>query len=165
MTDVVNAANVTDSTPAASEGPAASDDPAWRRLRLAALVFGVGSAVHVVDHLRRGQGSTSDELLWAGNAALVLQVVIITLVATRHRLAPLWGAAAGLTLAVGFTNAHWLPDWSPLSDPVWQVDSLPVLTAVASAVEVAGALAVGLTGLAIVRRDGLASFGTPRATA
>jgi hypothetical protein len=139
-----------------------TDDPAWRRLRAAALVFGVGSAVHVLDHLRRGQGSVTDELLWAGNLALVFQVVVVTLVLARHRTAPLWAAAVGPALTVGFATAHWLPEWSPLSDPVWQVDSLPWLTAVASLAEVVGALAVAVTGIAIVRRDGLASFGTPR---
>jgi hypothetical protein len=146
-------------------GPSASaDDRAWRRLQVAAVLFAMGSAVHVVDHLRRGQGSITDELYWAGNAALVFQVVIVTLAVTRHRIAPLWAAAAGLSLAVGFTAAHWLPEWSPLSDPVWEIDSLPFLSGVASLVEVAGALAVGWTGLAIVRRDGLASFATPRPT-
>jgi hypothetical protein len=162
--------DVTDRGPAREAGGAiagrderpAGDDRAWRRLRLTAVLFGVGSAVHVVDHLRRGQGSVTDELNAAGIVALVFQVVIVTLAVTGHRVAPLWAAAAGLTLAVGFTTAHWLPEWSALSDPVWEVDSLPALTAAASLAEVAGAVAIGLAGLAIVRRDGLASFGTPR---
>ena len=164
MTDVTDrgpAREAGGATARRDEGPA-GDDRAWRRLQAAAVLFGVGSAVHVVDHLRRGQGSVTDELYSAGIAALVFQVVIVTLGVTRHRTAPLWAAAAGLSLAVAFTSAHWLPEWSALSDPVWEVDSLPGLTAAASLAEVAGAMAVGLAGLAIVRRDGLASFGTPR---
>lgn len=130
-----------------------------RHLRNAGLLFALGSAVHLVDHLRRGQGSITDELYWAGNLALVVQVAVITLVATAHRLAPLAAAAAGFPLAAGFLAAHWMPEWNALSDPVWQVTSLPGLSYVASALEIAGALAVGVAGLAIVRAQGIASFG------
>ena len=31
-------------------------------------VFGVGSLIHIVDHLRRGQGSVTEALYWAGAA-------------------------------------------------------------------------------------------------
>jgi hypothetical protein len=121
-------------------------------------VFALGSALHVADHHRRGQGSVTDELLLAGNLALVLQVVVVTLVATSHRLAPLVACSVGLPLAVGFAAAHWLPTWSALSDPVWQIDRSPQLSYAASGLEVLGALALGLTGLAVVRRRGLAAF-------
>jgi len=124
----------------------------------AGTLFAVGSAVHVLDHLRRGQTSVTAELNGAGTLALVVQVAVVTLIFTRHRLAPLAAAAAGFPLAVGFLAAHWLPHWSPLSDPVWEIDSQPALSVVASLLEVAGALAVGFAGLAIVRSAGLASF-------
>jgi hypothetical protein len=123
----------------------------------AGYVFAVGSAVHIVDHLRRGQGSVTDELFWAGNAALVVQVAVITLVVTRHRVAPVAAAAAGFPLALGFFAAHWLPHWSNLSDPVWEIGSW--FSYVASTMEIVGALALGLAGLAIVRGRGLAAFG------
>ena len=42
---------------------------------------------------------------------------------------------------------------------MWEIDSLPALSVVASVLEVAGALAIGLAGLSIVRSEGLASFG------
>ena len=130
-----------------------------RNLWRAGVLFALGSAVHLVDHLRRGQGSITDELYWAGNLATIVQVAVITLIFTRHRLAPLAAAAAGFPLALGFLAAHWLPEWSALSDPVWDVTSAPWLSYAASALEIAGALAIGVTGLAIVRRRGLASFG------
>lgn len=136
-----------------------------RRLTTATWVFAVGSAVHIADHLRRGQGSVTDELHVAGTLALVLQAVVITLVAAGHRLAPLAAAAAGLPLALGFAAAHWVPQWSALSDPVWEVADLRWLSYAASAMEVVGALAVGLTGLAIVRQRGLAHYGSPGALA
>jgi hypothetical protein len=130
-----------------------------RNLWRAGVLFAVGSAVHIVDHLRRGQGSITDELYWAGNLATIVEVTVITLIFTRHRLAPLAAAAAGFPLALGFLAAHWLPEWSSLSDPVWDVSSWRGLSYAASTLEIAGALAIGVTGLAIVRHRGLASFG------
>jgi hypothetical protein len=121
-----------------------------------------GSAVHTLDHLRRGQGSVSEGLYWAGNLALVVQVVVITLVLTRHRLAPVAAAAAGIPLAIGFFAAHWLPEWSALSDPLWEIDSWSWLSYLASTLEIVGALAVGLAGLAVVRERGLHSFASDR---
>lgn len=133
-----------------------------RMLRAAGVLFAAGSAVHTLDHLRRGQGSVSEGLYWAGNLALVVQVVVITLVLTRHRLAPVAAAAAGIPLAVGFFAAHWLPEWSTLSDPLWEIDSWAWLSYLASTLEIVGALAVGLAGLAVVRERGLQSFAPDR---
>ena len=135
------------------------------RLWVAGMGFGAGSAVHIVDHLRRGQGSVSEGLYWAGNLALILQVAVVTLVLTRHRLAPLAAVAAGFPLALGFAAAHWLPEWSALSDPLWEIGSWRWLSYLASTLEIAGAVALGLTGLAIVRKNGLASFASRPARA
>ena len=130
-----------------------------RRLLLAGYLFALGSAVHVVDHLRRGQESITDQLYWTGNLALVVQVAVITLILTRHRLAPLAAAAAGFPLALGFFAAHWLPEWSALSDPVWEIGGW--FSYLASTLEIVGALAIGLAGAAVVRARGLASFAGP----
>jgi hypothetical protein len=138
--------------------------PSQRRLVAAGWFFAFGSAVHVIDHLRRGQGSVSEELFWAGNLALVLQVVVVTLIVTRHRLAPAVAVVAGLALAVGFGTAHWLPEWSAMSDPVWEIESARWASYAASSLEIVGALAVALAGLAVIRRQGLPSlsFEQPR---
>jgi hypothetical protein len=130
------------------------------RLYAAGILFAVGSAVHTFDHLRRGQGSVTEALYWTGNLALVVQAVVITLVLTRHRLAPIAAAAAGFPLALGFFAAHWLPEWSALSDPLWEIHSWTWFSAIASTLEIAGALAVGLAGLSIIRARGLATFAT-----
>jgi hypothetical protein len=130
-----------------------SSDTLYLRLRRAGLVFAIASAIHVADHLRRGQGSVSETLYALGNTALVLQVVTITLIATRHRLAPMIAAVAGPSLAIGFFAAHWLPHWSAVSDPVWEVTSIRWLSVIASIVEIVGALMVGAAGLSIVMRD------------
>jgi hypothetical protein len=129
-----------------------------RRLVAAGWLFATGSAVHILDHLRRGQGSVSAELNWAGTLALVLQVVVVTLVLTRHRLAPLVAVAAGFPLALGFFAAHWLPEWSALSDPAWQIDSWRWFSYVASTMEIVGAVAIAVAGLGVVRLRGLAAF-------
>lgn len=129
----------------------ADEARATSRLVTAGWLFAAGSAVHVVDHLRRGQGSIPDELYWLGNAALVLQVVVVTLVVTRHPRAPLVAAASGFPLALGFLVVHWLPAWSPISDPVWEVDSLAWASSVASTAEIVAAVAVGFAGLAVLR--------------
>jgi len=132
-----------------------------RHLRVAAVAFAVGSALHVIDHLRRGQGSITETLYVLGNAALVLQVATIVLVLTRHRVAPVVATGAGFGLAVGFAAAHWLPHWSAMSDPVWEIGDGRWFSYIASSTEIAGALAVGITGLAVVRARGLASFVGP----
>ena len=131
----------------------------------AGWLFAGGTAIHLFDHLRRGQGSVTETLYWAGNLALVLQVVVITLVLTRHRLAPLAAASAGFPLALGFASAHWLPEWSAMSDPVWEIDSWTWFSYVASTAEIVGAVAIGVIGIGITRRRGLASFADGRAPA
>ena len=95
----------------------------------------------------------TEELYWAGNLALVLQVAVVTLVVARHRLAPLAAAAAGIPLALGFAAAHWLPQWSALSDSFVEGGASP-FSFFASGLEIAGALAVGVAGLAVVRSGG-----------
>lgn len=127
-----------------------------RRLLSAGLLFAGGSGIHLLDHLRRGQGSVTEELYWAGNLALILQVAVITLVLTRHRLAPLAAAAAGFLLGLGFAAAHWLPEWSVLSDSFVEGD-VDAFSLIASGTEIIGAFAVGLAGLAILRQRGLPS--------
>ncbi|MEY2437139.1 MAG: hypothetical protein QOF97_1975 [Acidimicrobiaceae bacterium] len=131
--------------------------PAERRLLMAGYLFMFGSTIHILDHLRRGQGSVTEQLYWAGNFALVVQVVVITLVLTRHRVAPIAAAAAGFPLAIGFAAAHWLPKWSSLSDSFVD-DGANAFSYVASLLEITGALAVGLAGLSIIRARGLASM-------
>jgi hypothetical protein len=136
-----------------------------RQLLAAGVLFAVGSAVHMVDHLRRGDGSVSDALQWAGTLGLIMQVAVVTLIVTRHRLAPVAAVAAGVPLALGFLAAHWLPEWSPLSDPVWEIESLSWFSYAASLLEIAGALAIAVVGLAAIRDEGgLASFAKPAAS-
>lgn len=117
-----------------------------RALLVAGVLFGAGSLVHLIDHLRRGSDSISESLSRLGNAALVIQIVTLTLIVTRHHLAPKFAVVAGFALASGFAAAHWLPEWSSLSDPVWEIDSIVWFSSLASGLEIVGALAVGVAG-------------------
>ena len=84
------------------------ETPAERRLVAAGVLFAVGSAVHTLDHLRRGQGSVTEALYWTGNLALVLQVVVVTLIVTRHRLAaPAAGPDSSIWTGLRLTSAAW----------------------------------------------------------
>ena len=141
------------------------DSSRERQLVMAGLAFAAGSAIHLIDHLRRGQGSVSDVLYAAGNVSLVVQVATIALVVTRHRLAPVAAVSAGFSLAIGFSAAHWLPRWSSLSDPVWEIHSLTWFSYAASIAEILGALALAIAGLAVIRasnRDRLFVRDQPR---
>ena len=55
------------------------DDARHRRLIAATWLFAAGTAIHLFDHLRRGQSSISEALTWAGNLSTILQVVLLTL--------------------------------------------------------------------------------------
>jgi hypothetical protein len=128
-----------------------------RALVIAGWLFAAGSAIHMLDHLRRGQGSITETLYRAGTLSTILQAVTVTLIVVRHRVAPLAAVVAGFSLAAGFLAAHWLPEWSSLSDPVWEIDSLRWFSVVASTAEILGALAIAVAGLRVLREDGLAS--------
>jgi hypothetical protein len=128
-----------------------------RVLVIAGWLFAAGSAIHMIDHLRRGQGSITETLYRAGTLSTILQAVTVTLIVVRHRVAPLAAIVAGFSLAAGFLAAHWLPEWSSLSDPLWEIDSLQWFSVVASTAEILGALAIGIAGLRVLREDGLAS--------
>jgi hypothetical protein len=122
-------------------------------LRAAGLLFAAGFVVHNADHARRGLDVITDHVVWGGTFVAMTAAVVLTLVATRHPLAPFAAAAGGLAIAVGVSATHLLPDWGALSDPLpgGEVDAL---TWVAVLAEVAGAAVLGVTGLRIVRRQG-----------
>jgi hypothetical protein len=134
--------------------------PDHRPLRRAALLFAAGFVLHNADHLRRGLDVITDAVNTGGAIVAMTGAVILTLIATRHPLAPFAAAVGGLSIAVGVSATHLLPDWGPLSDslPSGTVDGF---TWAAVLAEVAAATTLGLTGLAIVRRQGYVVTAAP----
>lgn len=131
-----------------------------RMLFAAGVFFTVGSIIHTFDHLRRGQGSVTDQVLSLGVAGIAVQSVVATMILSRHRLAPLFAAGAGFPLALGFLAVHFLPDWTVFSDPLWEISSWTWFSFIAEALEIGGALAISTAGVAVIRaKGGLGAFG------
>src|ERR687892_706989 len=87
-----------------------------RLLMAAGVVFAVALLVHGADHARRGVGELPTAVFWLGNAQAVGALVTLFLVFTRRQWGPAAAIAIGFGSAVGFTIAHLVPDWGPLSD-------------------------------------------------
>ena len=121
-----------------------------RWLRYAAVFYLVAWAVHTGDHLRRGLGVVTAEVSTLGSAAAVLQLVAIAAVLTRRRWAPMAAVVVGFPDAVGIAAVHFLPHWSSFSDafPGSHGTGVTGFSWFAAAVEVVGALAFGVAGVA-----------------
>src|SRR5438309_1457508 len=92
------------------------DERGARLLRWTAALYGLAWAVHTADHLRRGTGATTTEVLVLGGVTGVLQVLAVTAVFLNHRWAPLLAVAIGFPDGIGILTVHLLPRWSSFSD-------------------------------------------------
>jgi hypothetical protein len=126
-------------------------------LRLTGAVYLAGWALHTGDHLRRGLGAVTAEVLWAGNVSGIIALAAIAMAFAGHRLAPVAAIAAGLPAAFGVAAVHLLPGWGVFSDslPDRHVDGL---TWAAVLVEIGGALVFGLAGVVAARTAGWHTF-------
>jgi hypothetical protein len=116
-----------------------------RLLRVTAIVYAIGLALHTADHFRRGVWTITRHVFWAGNLSTALGVVAVVLIVTGHRWAPAAAVAFGIPIAVGVAAVHWLPTWSVFSDSFVDKD-LGWMSWTVVAIEVAGALATGIVG-------------------
>lgn len=123
-----------------------------RLLRYAAALYVIGLAAHTADHVRRGVDVITPYVFWAGILSTALGLLTAVLVFSRHRLAPLAAAAVGVPIAVGVAAVHLLPHWSALSDPFVGGGATGITAESWTVVllEIAGALSMGLVGLAMV---------------
>lgn len=118
---------------------------AARALRCASVLFALGLALHVGDHLRRGLDLLTSEVFWAGNLSTVLAAAaIIVTLAGYHRSATI-AIVIGFSQAIGVAAVHLLPRWSVLSDSLPAADA-DALTWLAVSAEIVGALAFGAAG-------------------
>jgi hypothetical protein len=122
-------------------------------LRRAGIVFLAGFLVHNGDHVRRSLDAITDHVVWGGTTVAVVAAVTLTLVFTRHPLAPFAAAGAGVAIAFGVSATHLLPDWGALSDPLPGGD-IDAFTWLAVLAEVAGAVVLAVAGFIVLRRHG-----------
>ena len=123
-------------------------------LRNAAILYGVGLVLHLADHMRRGTSVLTGEVNLLGTVSTIAGVITIGLVMTRHRLAPVAAIALGFPVAFGVAAVHLLPRWSDFSDAFpGSTTGVNALSWTVVLIEIAGALALGLAGLAMVRRS------------
>lgn len=137
--------------------PAALDaGPPAAALRLATAAFALAVLAHNADHLRRGGDSVSAQVFWLGSLAIVAEVAVVALVVMDHPVAPLAAVVNGFMLALGYVAVHFTPGRSWFSDPLLETGAAGWSRA-AAALETAASLALGLAGLAVLRRQGVAA--------
>jgi hypothetical protein len=126
-------------------------DERW--LRYAALFYATGLALHTADHIRRGVDAVTPQVLWLGNISTLLGVTTVVLVLLGRRLGPPVAAFTGLQVAIGVAAVHLLPEWSAFSDafPGARGTGVTALSWTVVLMEIAGAFAMGVIGLSIVR--------------
>jgi hypothetical protein len=127
----------------------------YRWLRYAALFYALGLALHTADHFRRGLDASTGQVLVAGNLSTAVGVTVAVMVIVGYRHAPLLAAVTGFPIAIGVAAVHLLPRWSAFSDSFVNAHNTGVTAMSWSVVliEIAGALAMGITGLAVVREQ------------
>lgn len=101
---------------------------------------------HQADHIRRGLGTASTQLVALGTVGGYLGITTLTLILVHHRLAPQIATFVGFLTAVGFIAAHWLPTWGPASDS-FVSHHVDWVSWVASIGEVGGGILLGTAGL------------------
>jgi hypothetical protein len=115
----------------------------------AALLLVAADVLHALDHTRQGRDLAS-EVYVAGVSGWIALALLLVLVARAHPLAPLYAAAVGASVGIGFLAVHVVPHWSSFSDPYsafdpdalsWALVVVPVLAAVNLVVQAARARA------------------------
>ncbi len=125
----------------------AGEHQEYRLLRYACILYAIGLVAHGADHLRRGMDVLTPEVAWAGTLTTVMGLILIALVFSGHRLAPVAAAAFGFSNAAGVAAVHLLPHWSAFSDafPGGEL-GVEATSWAAVIIEIAGLLALGAAG-------------------
>jgi hypothetical protein len=127
--------------------------PAPWLLRCAAVVYAVAWAVHTGDHVRRGLGVETVEVLTLGSITAVAQLLVVATVFLRWRWAAVAAVAIGFPDAVGIAAVHLLPHWSAFSDafPGAYRTGVTGFSWFAAVLEIVGALVFGMAGVHALR--------------
>jgi hypothetical protein len=122
----------------------------------AALLVLIVSVLHDLDHVRQGT-SAPTEVVVTAVVGWVATIVLLVLVARRHRLAAPYAAGFGVALALGFALVHFLPHWSAFSAPYadadvdalsWVLAGLPIAAGLWLTAQAAARMRAGRTGSA-----------------
>ena len=123
-----------------------------RLLRSGALLYGAGLALHLADHFRRGTEVLTGEVNLLGTISTIAGVAVIVMVFVRHHLAPAAAVALGFPVAIGVAAVHLLPRWSDFSDAFpGSTTGVNAMSWAVVLIEIVGAFALGLAGLAALR--------------
>jgi hypothetical protein len=122
----------------------------WKALQAAAAVYALGTAIHTMDHLRRGPDSVTAEVKELGVIFTLAVALVVTLIFNRYRFAPLFAVLIGFSHGIGILSLHVLPHWSVVSDS-FLTHGTSLVSWFAVAIEVGGAFAVGLAGFAMLQ--------------
>lgn len=123
-----------------------------RLLRGGALLYGVGLVLHLADHFRRGTEVLTGEVNLLGTISTIAGVAVIVMVFVRHHLAPAAAVALGFPVAIGVAAVHLLPRWSDFSDAFpGSTTGVNAMSWTVVLIEIVGAFALGLAGLAALR--------------
>lgn len=120
-------------------------------LRAATVLFTIGFVLHHADHVRRGYGAVEEGVILGRTVAAMLVAVMVTLVVTRHALAPLSAALVGTIVAVGLIMVRLVPPFGPPSDHLG-ADGIDALTWFVVLFELVGAVVVAAVGFQALRR-------------
>jgi hypothetical protein len=128
-----------------------ADEHRW--LKYSALLYALGLALHTADHFRRGLDASTGQVLVVGNLSTAIGIAVVVMVIVGYRHAPLLAALTGFPVAFGVAAVHLLPTWSAFSDTFVDAHNTGVtaMSWTVVLIEIAGALAMGIAGFAIVR--------------
>ena len=134
-------------------------------LRYCALFYALGLAFHTADHFRRGLDAVTPQVLVVGNVSTAIGVTVAALVVAGYRHGALIAALTGFPVALGVAAVHLLPTWSAFSDafPGAHNRGVSPLSWTVVLVEIAGALAMGIAALIVVRDERAAMTVAPGA--
>jgi hypothetical protein len=129
------------------------DEHRW--LKYAALFYALGLALHTADHFRRGLDASTSQVLIIGNLSTALGITVAALAVVGNRHAPFLAAVTGFPIAFGVAAVHLLPTWSAFSDTFVNAHNtgITAMSWTVVLVEIAGALALGIAGLAVIREE------------
>jgi hypothetical protein len=94
--------------------------------RWAAILFGLGTLIHGLDHLRRGTDAVSSAVLLAGTVTTPIAVAAVFLALVGFRYAPHIAVVFGTFQVFGISAVHLAPHWSAFSDSIPGSDASPV---------------------------------------